>query len=139
MFGEKPTFPIPETSRIAPSFERADHMAHALLAALSFSHDRPEISQSKSPHGNPVELFGHAYVDLLAHEPERLELLVKVAARVASPDRYKTTSVEDVAIRDEQTKLRVQCENYYAAIKQALPKSLHYADYLLAQSNLESI
>lgn len=114
-------------------------MAHTLLAALSFSHDRPEISQSKSPHGNPVELFGHAYVDLLAHEPERLELLVKVAARVASPDRYKTTAVEEVAIKDDQTKLRVQCEHYYAAIKHAPPQSLHYDDYLLTQSKLETI
>ncbi len=135
MFAE--TFPILEKP---DQFARADKMAHAILAALSFSQKHPHILQRPDAHEtSAATLFGETYVDLISHEPERLKLLAEVAARVQAPDRFKTADVEGVSIKDSQTQLRVQCEKYFLAIKKAAPGSLTYKDYLLTQTDLSAI
>ena len=65
---------------------------------------------------------------------ERIDLLAKIASRIISEDRYISTYVELVGVKDQETTQSARCEEYFAEIAAAYfnnPMELHYKDFLI--------
>ncbi len=65
---------------------------------------------------------------------ERIDLLAKIASRTLSDDRYISTYVEVIGVKDQETTQSARCEEYFAELAAAYfnnPTELHYKDFLI--------
>lgn len=68
---------------------------------------------------------------------ERIAVLFQVAERITAPDRYKSSYVESIEMKDAQTTQRIRCHEYFAEISAVYftrPDTLHIKDYRIVDS-----